>query len=51
MIRMHVADISVYGRATQGVRLMRVPDGARVISVACAERAEENGTEAKDEEG
>ena len=54
MIRMHVADISVYGRATQGVRLMRVADGTRVISVARTERAAEDGTEEDvpaDEEG
>ncbi len=34
IIRMDVAEISVYGRSTQGVRLMRVSEGARVISIA-----------------
>ena len=34
IIRMDVAEISVYGRATQGVRLMRVSEGSRVISIA-----------------
>ncbi len=34
VIRLDVAEISVYGRATQGVRLMRVSDGSRVISIA-----------------
>jgi len=42
IIRMDVASISVYGRATQGVRLMRVSDGSRVISIA---RTEKEGTE------
>ena len=31
---MDVAEISVYSRATQGVRLMRVSEGSRVISIA-----------------
>ena len=35
---MDVAEISVYGRATQGVRLMRVGDGSRVISIARTEK-------------
>jgi DNA gyrase subunit A len=39
IIRMDVAEISVYGRATQGVRLMRVSEGSRVISIECTERA------------
>ena len=34
IIRMDVAEISVYSRATQGVRLMRVSEGSRVISIA-----------------
>ena len=38
IIRMDVAEISVYGRATQGVRLMRVSEGSRVISVARTEK-------------
>ena len=38
IIRMDVAEISVYGRATQGVRLMRVSDGSRVISIARTEK-------------
>ena len=37
IIRMAVDGISVYGRATQGVRLMRVSEGARVISIARTE--------------
>ncbi len=38
IIRMDVAEISVYGRDTQGVRLMRVADGSRVISIARTEK-------------
>jgi DNA gyrase subunit A len=34
VIRMAAADINVYSRATQGVRVMRVQGNARVISVA-----------------
>ncbi len=38
IIRMDVAEIRVCGRATQGVRLMRVAEGSRVISIARAEK-------------
>ena len=34
MIRTAVSDINIYGRATQGVKLMRVAEGVRVVSVA-----------------
>ncbi|MGN1001202.1 MAG: DNA gyrase C-terminal beta-propeller domain-containing protein, partial [Oscillospiraceae bacterium] len=40
IIRMAVEGISVYGRATQGVRLMRVNEGCRVISIARTEKEE-----------
>ena len=40
IIRMAAQDISIYGRATQGVKLMRVADGARVISIARTEHEE-----------
>ena len=40
IIRMEAAGISELGRATQGVRIMRLSDGARVISVALTDRAE-----------
>ncbi len=40
IIRMEAAGISVLGRATQGVRIMRLSEGARVISVALTDRAE-----------
>ena len=35
-----VSDDSELGRATQGVRIMRLSEGARVISVALTDRAE-----------
>lgn len=41
MIRMDIGTISVLGRATQGVRVMRLTEGAKVISVATAEKDEE----------
>ncbi len=37
MIRTSVSSVNVQGRATQGVRLMRVADGARLLSVATTE--------------
>ncbi len=40
IIRMAVDSISVLGRSTQGVRIMRLSEGARVISVALTDRAE-----------
>ena len=42
LIRMPVSGISVLGRATQGVRLMRVENGARVVCVARAEAEDED---------
>jgi DNA gyrase subunit A len=45
IIRMAAADISMIGRATQGVRLMRTSSDAKVISIARTEKDEdfENG--------
>ena len=40
IIRMEANGISELGRATQGVRIMRLSEGARVISVALTDRAE-----------
>jgi len=42
IIRMAASDISVYGRATQGVRLMRTTGESRVISIARTEKYEED---------
>ena len=41
IIRMAVDGISVYSRATQGVRLMRVAEGSKVISIARTEKEAE----------
>ena len=51
IIRMAVSDISIYGRSTQGVRVMRVAEGSRVISVARTEKepAGENDGEEPEE--
>jgi len=49
IIRMDVAEISVYSRSTQGVRLMRVSEGSRVISIARTEK-EAPEAEAAEEE-
>ena len=40
IIRMDCGSISIYGRATQGVRIMRVAEGCRVISIARTEKEE-----------
>ena len=42
IIRMAVSDIRESGRNTQGVRLMRVSDGAKVISIALADKEDED---------
>ena len=44
IIRSPIAGISVSGRATQGVRIMRVAEGQKLISVALTEHAEESET-------
>ena len=41
IIRMDTSSISTLGRSTQGVRLMRVSDGAKVISIALADKEED----------
>ena len=52
IIRMAVDHISMLGRSTQGVRIMRLNEGSRVISIENTERdiEEENGDEKKPEE-
>lgn len=47
IIRMEVAGISILGRATQGVTLMRTAPGNRVVSIA---RIETNGLNGQDQE-
>jgi DNA gyrase subunit A len=41
VIRMAVADIRESGRSTQGVRRMRIAEGAKIVSVARAEQEQE----------
>ncbi len=48
IIRMHCSDISTIGRATKGVRLMRLKDG-KVATVAVTERDDEVETQAPEE--
>jgi DNA gyrase subunit A len=41
IIRVPLANVSKIGRATQGVRIMRLPDGDKVSSVALVHEPEE----------
>lgn len=51
IIRISVADISVQSRYAQGVRVMRVPEGERVVTMArTAREEEENGEWEGDQE-
>ncbi len=47
IIRMAVDDIRATGRATQGVRLMRIAEGARIVAVARAEQEQEDDADAE----
>jgi len=53
IIRTAVSDIRVIGRNTQGVRLMRLPEGARVVRIAVVAHAEpvDEDAEAMEMEG
>ena len=42
IIRMPVSDVNVYGRAAQGVRVMRLNEDAKVISLARSEAEEDD---------
>jgi DNA gyrase subunit A len=42
-IRMSVADVSEQGRATQGVKLIRIDEGDAIAAITNIEREEENG--------
>ncbi len=50
IIRMPVDDISVIGRVSQGVRVMRVDDDSRIVGVTATEREEEASDEEPGEE-
>jgi len=51
IIRMPVDGISVIGRVSQGVRVMRVDDESRIVGVTATEREEEAAEEAAEEAG
>ena len=42
IIRMHTDEISSYSRQTQGVRVMKLAQGVKVVSIARTDREEEN---------
>jgi len=44
IIRTKLADIPVYGRASNGVRIMRFDDGVKVVNIATITRNEEDST-------
>jgi DNA gyrase subunit A len=50
IIRVPVSSIKVQGRNTQGVRIMKVDGGDRVVGVARLAKEEENGEEKKVED-
>ncbi len=50
IIRMDAADINIYSRSTQGVRVMRVAEGVKVISLARAEKETEDSVPLSEEE-
>ncbi len=41
IIRLPVSDISIIGRVSQGVRVMRVAEGSRIVGVTATEREDE----------
>ena len=49
MIRFDVNDVSQTGRATLGVRLIKVDDGAQVASITAVPKANDEDEEATDE--
>ena len=45
IIRMSTDEISTFGRVTQGVRVMKIADGVKVVSVASTKKEEEETEE------
>ena len=45
IIRMATKDVSLIGRATQGVRLMKLADNIRIVNLATTEKEEEEAIE------
>lgn len=50
IIRLKAEDISLIGRDTQGVKIMRLKDGAKIVCVSVAEHEEEEESPAEDVE-
>ncbi|TXF90686.1 hypothetical protein FU323_11770, partial [Lactobacillus delbrueckii subsp. bulgaricus] len=50
LIRMDINDISITGRVTQGVRLIRMAEEEHVATVALVEKNEEDENEEEQEE-
>ena len=48
VIRISLEKVSVYGRATQGVRLISTSENSKVSTVAIVEKAEEIAGEKKE---
>jgi DNA gyrase subunit A len=48
IIRTPVSSINIYGRGTQGVRVMRVAEGVKVIAVARVDHQEEEEAAAEE---
>lgn len=42
LIRTHAAEISTFGRQTQGVRIMRLPEGIKLVGMAKTEHEDES---------
>ena len=51
IIRMHVADINAQSRYGSGVRVMRLGEGDKVVTVARTERSDEEEVEKPEETG
>jgi DNA gyrase subunit A len=45
IIRMAAKDVSLIGRATQGVRLMKLADNIRIVNLATTEKEEDEAIE------
>ena len=45
IIRMNTDEISTFGRVTQGVRVMKIADGVKVVAIAATEKEDEEETE------
>lgn len=48
VIRMHADEISTYGRQTQGVRLMRLDNDVKVVSIALTQKDEDSSQDGQE---